>query len=232
MGWDCPGSTPAGRAWTLFWPGCQLPTRAAPSPCGVVLARGDTYQGKGHTDHRGQTEADLDGFREVLGPVYVQAKNQRPQDPKHDEQSPTEACKLLEEERRPGRLLSGHRATRDPGGGAHPWDTWHHQGAHAGSLSHAEAQAELHSELPAPLTVHRSGGGMCPVEVPLPCATPAPGTQQLLKGRAWLLQTPLSPCAPEESGTCWVHTPLPGPTTESRGHSCQQTKALLSARTG
>lgn len=38
----------------------------------------------------------------MLGPVHVQAKRPRPQDPKRNEESPAEACKFLEEERRRG----------------------------------------------------------------------------------------------------------------------------------
>lgn len=68
----------------------------------MVLVQGGSYQGKGHTHHGGQTEANLDSFSEVLGPVHIQAENQRPQDPKHNEESPAKACKFLEGKRRSG----------------------------------------------------------------------------------------------------------------------------------
>lgn len=73
-----PRATPVGRAWTreewrLFQLSCQLPTPLP--PCRVISAPGDSHQGKGHADHRGETEADLDGFSEMLGPVHVQAEN-------------------------------------------------------------------------------------------------------------------------------------------------------------
>lgn len=44
----------------------------------------------------------------MLGPVHIQAKRQRPQDPKHDEQSPTEARKFLQ--KRSGCGVVGHCA--------------------------------------------------------------------------------------------------------------------------
>lgn len=65
----------------------------------MVLVQGDSHQGKGHADHGGQTEANLDSFSEVFGLVHIQAENQCPQDSKHNEESPAKACKFLEDRR-------------------------------------------------------------------------------------------------------------------------------------
>lgn len=65
----------------------------------MVLVQGDSYQRKGHADYGGQTEANLDNFSELFGPVHIQAENQCPQDSKHNEESPTKACKFLEDRR-------------------------------------------------------------------------------------------------------------------------------------
>lgn len=63
------------------------------------MVQGDSHQGKGHADHGGQTEANLDSFSEVFGPVHIQAENKCPQDSKHNEESPAKACKFLEDRR-------------------------------------------------------------------------------------------------------------------------------------
>lgn len=77
------------------------------------MVRGDSHQSKGHTDHGGQTEANLDSFGEELGPVHIQAENQGPQDPKHNEESPAKAYKFLEGER--GWGAPHHWGTVTPG---------------------------------------------------------------------------------------------------------------------
>lgn len=115
---------PPQRQGLLCW-------AAPPRHPGVSAARSrlsGTHQGEGHADHRGQAEANLDGFREMLRPVHVQAKRQRPEDPKHDEQSPAEARKFLQ--KRPGRGVIGHCA---PGTWEVVWEVLHGQGARAQS---------------------------------------------------------------------------------------------------
>jgi hypothetical protein len=74
--------------------------RASSAPCRAASAPGDSHQGKGHTCQGGQAEAYLGGLSEVFSSIHIQAKSQCTQDPKHDEESPTETRKLLEEEQR------------------------------------------------------------------------------------------------------------------------------------
>lgn len=61
----------------------------------------------------------------MLRPVHIQAKRQRPQDPKHDEQGPTEARKFLQ--KRPGHGVVGRCA---PGTQETMLEAHRHQEAH------------------------------------------------------------------------------------------------------
>ena len=97
---DTPAGAP-GSEWVWVSVMANLP--AAPplghptlTLCKVVSAQEDSYHSKGHAGQRRQTEADLDGLGEVLGPVHVQAQSHCPQDSKHNEESPAEARKFLE----------------------------------------------------------------------------------------------------------------------------------------
>lgn len=74
---------------------CPPPAWTPLHPCGGS-APGDSHQGKGHTGHGGKAETYLGGLREALGPIHIQAENQSPQDPKHDEEGPAEAREPLE----------------------------------------------------------------------------------------------------------------------------------------
>lgn len=114
------------------------PTLGAPLPhLQMALARGDSHHSKGRTGHGGQAESNLEGFSEALGLVYIQPENQCPQDPKHNEESPTQACKFLEE-RRPG---TQSLAFGDPLGEVLILDVRHHQGAKTVSLGSTQVQA-------------------------------------------------------------------------------------------
>lgn len=59
------------------------------------MSKPSACQRKGHADYGGQTEANLDNFSELFGPVHIQAENQCPQDSKHNEESPAKACKFV-----------------------------------------------------------------------------------------------------------------------------------------